>query len=104
MRYNNNGDNTVFKLYNMLVRKLILEHTSEEFVIINMEKSVSDNCDLLVVGKKDKKDEPIIRGVKNYRDYEIYKQEYEYRTLTGMSCFDLKNGILDKAKTKKRTR
>jgi hypothetical protein len=78
----------------MNTRTKLLETPEENDIIIAMGLLFKDNenQNLLIIKQYENRSE-IFLGVRNKQTYEAYKQEYEYRTLTNMSCLDLKREI-----------
>ena len=84
----------IYKLYNMSNKTKLLE-TSEEkeiMIVLDLLFKEDENQNLLL-----SKQYPTgcieFWGIRDKQTYEAYKQEYEYRTLTNMSCTDLKREI-----------
>lgn len=83
-----------YKLYNMSNRTKLLETPEEKEIIIALDLlfKENENQNLLITKQYENRSE-IFLGIRNKQMYEAYKQEYEYRTLTNMSCTDLKREI-----------
>ena len=95
----------MFKLYDMHVIKLISEKPNEADLFSTIENRIKINpyMYLLIVKNINNSDE-IITGLRNEQDYINYRKEYEYRTLTGKSCFELKKEMLEIQEQKAKSR
>lgn len=86
----------IYRLYDMNTRKKLLVDPDEKNIIIAMEVlfKKNENSRFLIIKQYENRSE-VFLGIRSKQMFEAYKQEYEYRTLTGKSCVDLKREILE---------